>query len=293
MSQQVNLDAYKKFAAARRLGSRYPQDLLGADPDEDTLSGLTVQSLSSAITNVTALYLQEGEPRSVGEFRIAAAKRPERHSGVTLLRPGESTTKDLMKAAEEWIAYVGPDYPASPPRIICQPNTTSTLTDLVASSLLLSTGHSAVFSQLEEIQEHIADPAVLIAAYRKALPSRYADRLTSRLNEVLADVREERPDGPWISIDSLLRFYEFLVANPRLAYPRLSVTPNGDLYARWRENERRLFSAEFLPSGDVRFVIFKPNRKHENKVVRLSGLTTVDILIDEARGHGATEWIME
>ena len=71
------------------------------------------------------------------------------------------------------------------------------------------------------------------------------------------------------------------------------MTPEGYIYARWKADRQRLLSVQFLPDGNVRLVIFKPNPKHKNVIVRFSGLTTSDSLIDEILNHHISDWVLE
>jgi hypothetical protein len=47
-----------------------------------------------------------------------------------------------------------------------------------------------------------------------------------------------------------------------------------------------VFSIHFLPNADARFVMFKPNEKHPERKIRISGSATIDTLKLE-------DWILE
>ncbi len=117
--------------------------------------------------------------------------------------------------------------------------------------------------------------AALLRLDASALPckARLADRMTK-----LADVFAEDYDGRDLSARSAEAFVTFLAASPNLAYPDITATPAGDLYAEWRGQHGRLLTIEFLESGEARYLIFRPNPKHPQRVDRLTGTTTADAL---------------
>ena len=69
--------------------------------------------------------------------------------------------------------------------------------------------------------------------------------------------------------------------------------PEDNIYASWRSEQNRLFSVHFLPNGDTRFVIFKPNERHPDKQMRISGTATTDILMETVTPYGVWDWISE
>ena len=133
----------------------------------------------------------------------------------------------------------------------------------------------------------------IICRVRTALLLPYRVRLASRLSELQKAVQEEELDGRGISVRSLQHFIEFLEAYPALRCPAISVTPNRNIYASWKSGSDRVFSIHFLPEGEVRFVIFRPNDKHPGQAIRLSGTATVDVIISIAAPHGVLNWASE
>ena len=133
----------------------------------------------------------------------------------------------------------------------------------------------------------------IIWRVRTTLPARYKTRLASRLSELQKAVQEEELDGRGISVGSLQHFIEFLEAYPALRCPAISVTPDRNIYASWKSGSDRVFSIHFLPEGEVRFVIFRPNDKHPGQAIRLSGTATVDVIISIAAPHGVLNWASE
>ena len=153
--------------------------------------------------------------------------------------------------------------------------------------------NSAAFSVRHEMPRWTAEVARLIAGCRNTLRWQHTSRLVQRLQELLRDVTEEEDTDSSISATSLENFFEFVRENPNLTFPKLAVTPDGYIYARWKADRQKLFSAQFLPDGNVRFVVFKPNPRHKNVTARFSGLTTSDSIIDEIRNHNISNWVLE
>lgn len=63
--------------------------------------------------------------------------------------------------------------------------------------------------------------------------------------------------------------------HPKLNYPDISLTPDGDSYARWKGCGRSLFSVHFLPQSRVRYVVFALDRKRPDLMDRASELETI------------------
>lgn len=127
----------------------------------------------------------------------------------------------------------------------------------------------------------------------RILPSvRCREDLAKRLLTLLKDAKEEDPSGSGISVGSLRSLYHLFDTHPNLKCPALSLTPDNNIYASWRR-EGRLFSAHFLPNGNVRFVVLKPNDRHPERELRISGEATVDILLETLASHGIWEWIAD
>jgi len=117
--------------------------------------------------------------------------------------------------------------------------------------------------------------------------------IANRLLDLYNFSKEEDPDCIGIAVESLRNFYSFLRGNVDLKTPAISLTPDRNIYASWRGDEGRVFSAHFLPSKDVRFVVFRPNDRHPDRKIRISGTTTFDILMDTVYPHRLYDWISE
>jgi hypothetical protein len=121
-------------------------------------------------------------------------------------------------------------------------------------------------------------------------PSISCKELANRLLALLNDAKEEEVS---IAIDSFRNFYSFFQINTNIKCPTISLTPEDDIYASWRSGQNRVFSVHFLPSGSVRFVILKPNHRHPEQQIRVSGTATSDILRETVTPYGVWDWISE
>ena len=148
------------------------------------------------------------------------------------------------------------------------------------------TQEDLLYSEDEQVQE-------LIFRIKTSFFIPYSEKLANRLVTLFKDAKEEDPTCPGISVDSLSYFYNFLQLHTNLKCPTVSLTPEYNIYASWRDDQKRLFSVLFLPNGDVRFVIFKPNDRHPERKIRISGITTTDFLKETVAPYGVWDWISE
>lgn len=148
------------------------------------------------------------------------------------------------------------------------------------------TQEDLLYSEDEQVQE-------LIFRIKTSFFIPYSERLANRLVTLFKDAKEEDPTCPGISVGSLRYFYNFLQLHTNLKCPTISLTPEYNIYASWRDDQKRVFSVHFLPNGDVRFVIFKPNDRHPERKIRISGITTTDFLMETVAPYGVWDWISE
>ena len=112
--------------------------------------------------------------------------------------------------------------------------------------------------------------------------------LANRLLVLFDDAKEEEAS---IAIGSLRDFYSFFRLYTNLKCPTISLTPEYNIYASWKADRDRVFSVHFLSNGDVRYVIFKPNDRHPERQIRVSGTATIDILQETVASYGVWDWI--
>ena len=123
---------------------------------------------------------------------------------------------------------------------------------------------------------------------------KHGKRIIQRIQALRQMARDDENEDGDISSDSLRSFYEFLSKHPEVNYPDISLTPDGDIYARWKGRDRSLFSVHFLPQSRVRYVVFAPDRKRSDLMDRISGTSSVDTVLETAdRAYGVIGWLRE
>ncbi len=115
------------------------------------------------------------------------------------------------------------------------------------------------FTQTDLLDSEENKVQELIFRIRTSRSISHWERLANRLLTLYNDAKEEDSASPGIALGSLRNFYNFLQLHTNLKCPTISLTPDNNIYASWREVRNRVFSVHFLSNGDVRFVIFKPN----------------------------------
>jgi len=121
----------------------------------------------------------------------------------------------------------------------------------------------------------------------------YRERIANRLVTLFNDAKEEDFANLGIVVGSLRNFHNFCQLHTDLKCPTISLTPDNNIYASWRVDQKKVFSVLFLSNGDTCFVIFKPNDLHPERQIRISGTTTTDMLKAEVAPHGVWDWISE
>ncbi len=120
----------------------------------------------------------------------------------------------------------------------------------------------------------------------------YRDVIAGRLKSLQLQYSEEN-DGRAMSADSIRWFGEFLESLADFRKPTLALTVEGYVYAKWRGDRNRLFSAEFYPTGEVSYVVFQPSAS-ESAVNRFSGTTKADALMaDVLTPNGIVAWVSD
>lgn len=147
------------------------------------------------------------------------------------------------------------------------------------------------FSTLDDFQDEKTKLQRLLNHIRTLLNAPYGIRLASRINDLIKELYKEEPDNPHLSVESLRRFVSFIQNNPNLKYPEITITPSGDIFAQWRASKNRLFNAYFLPNGEVKFLVFTPNRFELGKRNQIAGLTTVELLLETIKPFNVLTWI--
>jgi len=149
------------------------------------------------------------------------------------------------------------------------------------------------FTQLDliDIEDNQVQQLIFQIRISTSIPNN--ERLANRLIVLFNDAKEEDSNSPGVAVGSLRNFYHFLQEYTNLKYPNITLTPDNNIYASWEDEQDRLFSVHFLPNGITNFVIFKPNDRHPERPIRLSGITTSDILMETVAPNGVNDWILE
>ena len=147
------------------------------------------------------------------------------------------------------------------------------------------------FTQVDLLDSEEDQVKELIFRIRTSKSIPYRQSLANRLFTLFYDAKEEDPASLGISAGSLRNFYKFLLLHTNLKCPTISLTPDYNIYASWRGEQKRIFSVHFLPNGDARFVIFIPNVRHPERQIRISGAVTTDILMETVAPYHVCDWI--
>ena len=159
-------------------------------------------------------------------------------------------------------------------------------------NILYSTSSNSSFTQ-EALLESEEDQVKKLIERLRALSISCRESIASRLIELFNDAKEEDELVIGITIDSLRNFYNFLRLHKNLKCPKISLTPENDIYASWKTGKDKVFSIHFVASGDPRFVVFAPNNMHPDRPTRISGSTTAENLLKCIAPLGVLSWIME
>ena len=166
------------------------------------------------------------------------------------------------------------------------------LTLNVHSADLISPATESPFDELYEKLTSEEKIKKLIDYVRDKSKIQFAHELVNKLN-FLDKVVNEDPDEDSISIDSMRNFISFLQNTTNFKCPNVALTPSNEIHAQWRTAPNRHFAAVFLPTGETRFVIFTPNTKNPEMTDKISGITSVDSLLETIQPHKVLEWASE
>lgn len=149
------------------------------------------------------------------------------------------------------------------------------------------------FTQVDLLDNEEVQLQELLLRLKTSLSIPYRESLANRLISLLNVAKEEESASPGINVSSLHNFLKFLQLHSNLRCPTISLTPEQNIYATWRGEKKRVFSVHFLSNEDVRYVIFKHNDKHPEKLMRDSEIATNDILMEAIASYGVWDWVSE
>ena len=113
-----------------------------------------------------------------------------------------------------------------------------------------------------------------ISALRGSGGLPYRERLAWRLDLLLEALGEEGEEWQEGSPESLRQMLLFLQEVPDFRCPTVTVTPSATFRAQWQAGQDQHFAVDFLPDGQVRFVVFAPDPHHPDRVQRVSGVVS-------------------
>lgn len=146
------------------------------------------------------------------------------------------------------------------------------------------------FDKLEELLNDDEKVLEIILHVRNQLNISFSKQLADRLEFLFDASKEEYPDEVAILPKSLRSFVGFLQSAKNLNYPDVVLSPSKNIRVQWRAGPNRHFAVEFLPTGDTHFVIFSPDPMHPEKTIRMSGIVSVDSLMETVQPHSVLTW---
>lgn len=146
------------------------------------------------------------------------------------------------------------------------------------------------FTELDDLRAPEGRIRQHIRSLRSARRLAYWDRLARRLEVLLEAMKEEEERWNDDSPESLRLMLLFLESVPTFQYPVVTVTPSTTFRAQWTVDSSRHFAADFLPDGQVRYVVFSPNLQQPDSVQRSSGITRRESLIEFVMPHQVQRW---
>lgn len=118
----------------------------------------------------------------------------------------------------------------------------------------------------------------------------FSRQLADRIKFLFDASKEEYPEKVAILPESVRNFVGFMQSVTILKYPDVVLSPSKNIRAQWHIGPNRHFAVEFLPTGDAHFVIFTPDPMHPEKTIRMSGIVSVDSLMETTKPHGVLSW---
>lgn len=130
----------------------------------------------------------------------------------------------------------------------------------------------------------------LISFIRNHVRLPYTGRLVNRLEQLREASIEEAPEQALISVNSLQSFVSFITREPRLIEPDLVLTYSGNIRAEWHKSRKEHLSVEFLPNGQVRYVVFARDPDHATRTDRASGLVSAETVMSKINPFNVLDW---
>lgn len=127
-------------------------------------------------------------------------------------------------------------------------------------------------------------------------PSKPVDDIAAKVSNRLLELREQRsneePEGPGVSENSAECMMKMLSSVKGLRMPALSITPDGNVYASWRNASGAVFSVHFLENGETRYVILRRDDNSPGVWIRSTGSAPANRVLTIPETSSA-KWIFE
>lgn len=121
------------------------------------------------------------------------------------------------------------------------------------------------WSDFGEISHAAAAATINLALEKVRRLGRIGAVIAAKIGDLLAVVKDEQ-DGFELSHGSLNCAASFLSAYEVSCAPQVSFSPRSNIYLRWRFDDRSIVALEFLPEGQVSYVVLgPPNERAERK----------------------------
>lgn len=130
------------------------------------------------------------------------------------------------------------------------------------------------FDVLDDLRTPTGQMRGQITALRMGGRFTYSERLAHRLDFLLDALEEEGETWGEDSPESLRQMLLLLRTAADLRYPTVTVTPSATFRAQWQADRNSHLAMDFLPDGQVRFVVFSPDPRHSDRVQRVSGIAS-------------------
>src|SRR3954447_13794061 len=108
-------------------------------------------------------------------------------------------------------------------------------------------------------------------------------RIGERLAELL---RDSNAENEIIHGESTQQFLTFFLAHPLLGLPKITLTPDGTLRARWIKGPGNFTAIEFIGAQTVRLVAEVP--RDQNQTAKIFATEPIKSVVEFAQAIGAT-----
>lgn len=136
---------------------------------------------------------------------------------------------------------------------------------------------------------------VRLGALREHVDLSISSQLASRINELFIMFKEDYPldEDPQPSLSSLDGFIMFMGNLIRPKFPKLVMTPRGNIRAIWKKEKAEHIALEFLPNDDIRWVVFRNDSKDTRRKIRVGGIVPSYRLLEVVRPYDIANFISE